>query len=77
MKSFPTLGLALSISIASASAYAMFTTSEFGKGGFSDGSSVGNILNNFLGEDNAQQISLSELSSLASALANADSYDYS
>ena len=77
MKTIRTLGVALGISIASASAYAMFTTSEFGKGGFSDGSSVGNILNNFLGQDNAQQISLSELSSLATALASADSYDYS
>ena len=76
MKSLRTLSLALSISIASASAYAMFTTSEFGKGGFTDGSSVGNILNNFLGQDNAQQISLSELSALATALASADSYDY-
>ena len=55
----------------------MFTTSELGKGGFVDGSSVGDILNNFLGTDGAQQIDLTDLSALATALSSADSFDYS
>ena len=77
MKSLRVLALAGGISVLSLTAMAAFTTSEFGKGGFVDGSSVGDILNNFLGTDGAQQIDLSDLSALATALSSADSFDYS
>ena len=59
------------------STWAGFTTNEFGSGKYTDGSSVGDILNNLLGTDGAQQISLSDLSALATALGSADSFDYS
>ena len=77
MKSLRVLALAGGISVLSLTAMAAFTTSEFGKGGFVDGSSVGDILNNFLGTDGAQQIDLTDLSALATALSSADSFDYS
>ena len=77
MKSFRVLALAGGISVLSLTAMAAFTTSEFGKGGFTDGASVGDILNNFLGTDGAQQIDLTDLSALATALSSADSFDYS
>ena len=65
------------LSVASMTAMAGFTTSEYGDGGYSDGSSVGDILNNFLGTDGATQISLSDLSAIASAFGSASSFDYS
>ena len=65
------------IGITSVTAMAAFTTSEYGSGQYSDGSSVGDILQNFLGGDGVEEISLSDLSDLASALANADSFDFS
>ncbi len=77
MKSLRIFALAGGISVLSLTAMAAFTTSEFGKGGFVDGSSVGDILNNFLGTDGAQQIDLTDLSSLATALSSSDSFDYS
>ena len=77
IKSLRVLALAGGISVLSLTAMAAFTTSEFGKGGFVDGSSVGDILNNFLGTDGAQQIDLTDLSSLATALSSSDSFDYS
>ena len=49
---------------------AAFTTSEYGEGGFTDGSSVGDILNNLLGTDGVQQVDLTDLSALATALIN-------
>ena len=76
MNKFRIFGLALGISFVSASSLAMFTTSELGKGGYTDGSSVGDILSNFLGTDGAQEIDLSDLSALATALSSADSFDY-
>ena len=65
------------IGITSVTAMAAFTTSEYGSGQYSDGSSVGDILQNFLGGDGVEEISLSDLSDLASALASADSFDFS
>ena len=48
MKTLQVLALAGGISALSLTAMAGFTTSELGKGGFVDGGSVGDILNNFL-----------------------------
>lgn len=77
MRSLRVLVLASGISALSLTAMAGFTTSELGKGGFVDGSSVGDILNNFLGTNGAQQIDLTDLSTLATALSSSDSFDYS
>ena len=76
MRALHSFVLVLGFVFASASSFAMFTTSEFGKGGFTDGGSVGDILNNFLGTDGAQEIDLDDLSALANALSSADSFDY-
>ena len=69
--------LSLGLSLMSISAIAGFTTSEYGEGSFNDAGLVNNLLNNFLGEGDAQQISLSDLSALATALGSSDSFDYS
>ena len=76
MKSLRVLALASGISALSLTAMAGFTTSEFGKGGYVDGGSVGDILSNFLGTDGAQEIDLDDISALANALSSADSFDY-
>ena len=77
MKSLHMTVIAGVISGLSVTAMAAFTTSEYGEGGFTDGSSVGDILNNLLGTDGVQQVDLTDLSALATALINADSFDYS
>ena len=77
MKSLHMMVIAGVISGLSVTAMAAFTTSEYGEGGFTDGSSVGDILNNLLGTDGVQQVDLTDLSVLATALINADSFDYS
>ena len=56
---------------------AAFTTSEYGSGSYTAGSSVGDILQNFLGGDGLQAIETSDLSALATALSSANSFDYS
>ena len=65
------------IGLSSMTAMAAFTTSEYGSGSYTAGSSVGDILQNFLGGDGLQAIETSDLSALATALASADSFDYS
>ena len=77
MKSLHMTVIAGVISGLSVTAMAAVTTSEYGEGGFTDGSSVGDILNNLLGTDGVQQVDLTDLSALATALINADSFDYS
>lgn len=72
---FP-IAACISATVISLSALAGFTTSEFGQGKFSDGGSIGDILNNLLGTDGASQISLSDLAALGTALSSADSYSY-
>ena len=76
-KSIRIAAISLGISFVSLSAIAGFTTSEYGEGTFNDAGSINNLLNNFLGEGDAMQISLSDLSALATALSSADSFDYS
>ena len=56
------------IGLSSMTAMAAFTTSEYGSGTYTAGSSVGDILQNFLGGDGLQAIETSDLSALATAL---------
>ncbi len=77
MKStFKVIVAASVIGLSSMTAMVAFTVSEYGSGQYSDGSSVGDIISNFLGGDGVETISLSDLSSLATALGSANSFDY-
>ena len=53
------------LSVVSLSSMAAFTTSSVGTGQLVDGGTVGNIINNLLGEGGANEVSLSDLSDLA------------
>ena len=75
-KSARITALSIGISFFSLSAIAGFTTSEYGEGSFNDAGTIKNLLNNFLGEGDSQQMSLSDLSDLATALSSSDSFDY-
>lgn len=77
MKYLKAIKIAAAVSFISLPAWTAFTTSEFGSGSYTDGSAVGDILNNFLGTGGAEQISLADLSALASAFGSANSFDYS
>ena len=64
------------LSVVSLSSMAAFTTSSVGTGQLVDGGTVGNIINNLLGEGGANEVSLSDLSDLATNFGSGNSYDY-
>ena len=64
------------LSVVSLSSMAAFTTSSVGTGQLVDGGTVGNIINNLLGEGGANEVSLSDLSDLATSFGSGNSYDY-
>jgi len=55
---------------------AAFTTSEFGKGKYVDGSSPNDILDNLLGADGVQQIDPADIAAMAMGFANANGFIY-
>ena len=77
MRKFVIFGLiGAGLSAVSLSSMAAFTTSSVGTGQLVDGGTVGNIINNLLGEGGAMEVSVSDLSSLASSFGSGSSYDY-
>lgn len=63
-------------SLVSLSALAGFTTSEFGKGKFVDGSSVGDIINNMTCDGGADCVDMTDIADLAAAFDGASSLSY-